>query len=194
VGPFVYVIGETTGLQTWGACGQVSGRIELESPFHLTCNGAEIHGWVTGAQKIVNVELFLNNTALGSAQLGGPPRLDVSSKTPVQMWRANVNLDATARGEYTLRAIGTDILGNRRQFASKRCSSPDRDRTARRRAGAPCASSFPQRSSVRPTSGRPHLLWADPRRCSRLPRRSPHPASSSGADRRRRSPPAGSPA
>lgn len=119
VGPYVYVIGETTGLQTWGACGQVSGRIELESPFFLTCNGAEVHGWVTGVQKVINVELFLNNTTLGSAQLGGPPRNDVSSKTPVSTWRVNVNLDNTARGDYTLRAIATDIVGNRRQFASK---------------------------------------------------------------------------
>ena len=134
VGPFVYVIGEETGIQSWGACGQVSGRIELESPFHLNCSGAEIHGWVTGVQKVVNVELFLNNTSLGSAQLGGA-RNDVSSKTPVQTWRVNVNLDTTARGEYTLRAIGTDILGNRRQFASKplffpgpgqNCSTPRR--------------------------------------------------------------------
>jgi hypothetical protein len=120
VGPYVYVIGEETGLQSWGACGQVTGRIELESPFWLTCNGAEIHGWVTGVQKVVNVELFLNNTSLGSAQLGGTVRNDVSSKTPVSMWRVAVNLDQTARGEYTLRAIGTDIVGNRRQFASKR--------------------------------------------------------------------------
>lgn len=118
VGPYVYVIGERTGTQSWGACGQLTGRIELESPFGLTCNGAEIHGWVTGVQKIVNVELFLNNTTLGSAQLDRH-RSDVSSKTPVQTWRVNVNLDTTARGEYTLRAIGTDILGNRRQFASK---------------------------------------------------------------------------
>ena len=137
VGPFVYVIGEETGLQTWGACGQVSGRIELESPFFLTCNGAEIHGWVTGVQKVVNVELFLDNTTLGSAQLGGPPRNDVSSKTPVTTWRIAVNLDATARGDYTLRAIGTDILGNRRQFASKRMFFPGPGQnctTPRRRA------------------------------------------------------------
>jgi hypothetical protein len=33
------------------------------------------------------------------------------------MWRVNVNLDQTARGEYTLRAIATDALGVRRQFA-----------------------------------------------------------------------------
>lgn len=124
VGPYVYVVGEKTGTQSWGACGQVTGRIELESPFHLTCNGAEIHGWVTGVQKVVNVELFLNNTTLGSAQLGGVPRNDVSSKTPVTMWRVAVNLDQTARGEYTLRAIGTDIVGNRRQFASKRLFFP----------------------------------------------------------------------
>jgi hypothetical protein len=120
VGPFVYVIGERTGVQSWGACGQVNGRIELDSPTHLTCNGAELHGWVSGAQKIVAVELFLDNTTLGAAALGGPPRFNVSSTTPVATWRINVNLDATARGEHLLRAIGTDILGNRRQFASKR--------------------------------------------------------------------------
>lgn len=124
VGSYVYVVGEETGVQTWGSCGLVSGRIELESPTWLTCNGAEIHGWVTGPQKIVNVELFLNTTSLGSAQLGGPPRFDVSSKTPVTTWRVAVNLDATARGEYQLRAIGTDILGNRKQFANKRLFFP----------------------------------------------------------------------
>jgi hypothetical protein len=136
VGPFVYVVGEETGVQSWGACGQVTGRIELDSPLLLTCNGAEIHGWVTGVQKVVNVELFLNNTTLGSAQLG-THRADVSSKTPVQTWRVNVNLDTTARGEQTLRAIGTDILGNRRQFASKPLFFPgpgQNCQTPRRRA------------------------------------------------------------
>ena len=67
--------------------------------------------------KTPNVELFLNNQALGAATLGGPLRYDVSSPTPVTPWRVNVNLDATARGEYTLRAIATDSLGVRRQFA-----------------------------------------------------------------------------
>ena len=118
VGPYLYVVGDRTGTQSWGACGQVTGEIELQSPLHLTCSGAQIHGWVTGVQKIVNVELFLGNTSLGSARLG-THRSDVSSKTPVQTWSVNVNLDNTARGDQTLRAIGTDILGNRRQFASK---------------------------------------------------------------------------
>jgi hypothetical protein len=123
VGPFVYVIGEDTGLQSYGACGNVTGRIELESPFYLTCNGAEIHGWVTGTQKIINVELFLNNTPLGAATLG-TQRDDVSSTTPVRMFRIKVNLDTTAKGDYQLRAIGTDILGVRRQFAMKRLYFP----------------------------------------------------------------------
>jgi hypothetical protein len=130
----VYVIGESTGLQSYGACGQVTGRIELDGPHQLTCGGSEIHGWVTGAQRIVNVELFLNNTSLGAASLG-PSRTDVSSTTPVSMWRIGVNLDATARGEYQLRAIGTDALNNRRQFAyktiffegpGKNCTTPRR--------------------------------------------------------------------
>jgi hypothetical protein len=120
VGPFVYVIGKETGLQSYGSCGQVTGRIELDSPLELTCSGANLHGWVTGQQKIVSVEVFLNNTPLGPATLGGPLRTNVSSTTPVTPWNIRVNLDATVRGEYQLRVIGTDILGRRRQFANRR--------------------------------------------------------------------------
>jgi hypothetical protein len=118
-GNFVYVLGEETGLQTYGACGIASGRIELESPYHLLCGGTDIRGWVTGPTKIVNVELFLDNQALGAATLGGRPRSDVSAPTPVLSWRVNVNLDNVPRGEYTLRAVATDALGTRRQFASR---------------------------------------------------------------------------
>jgi hypothetical protein len=134
VGAYVYVVGEHTGVQSYGACGQVTGRIELDSPVFLTCGGSEIHGWVTGTQRIVNVELFLNDTALGAATLG-PTRSDVSSTTPVTMWRINVNLDNLARGEYQFRAIGTDGLGNRRQFANKRLffEGPGRNCTVPRR-------------------------------------------------------------
>lgn len=120
VGPFVYVIGEETGLQSYGACGQLTGRIELEGPHHLTCNGSELRGWVTGVQRVDIVELFLDNTPLGRATLGGFLRHEVSSRTPVTPWRVGVNLDATARGEHQLRAIATDNLGRRRQFANKR--------------------------------------------------------------------------
>ncbi|MDP9190779.1 MAG: hypothetical protein M3P06_03650 [Acidobacteriota bacterium] len=139
VGQYVYVIGEQSGIQSWGSCGVAAGRIELDSPFNLTCGGAQLHGWVTGQQKIVNVELFLNNTALGAAAIGGPLRYDVSSPTPVTQWRLPVNLDNTIRGEYQLRAIATDALGNRKQFAMKRlffegpgenCTNPRR-RSAR---------------------------------------------------------------
>lgn len=135
VGQYIYVIGEESGVQSWGSCGVAAGRIELESPFHLTCGGAQLHGWVSGQQKIVSVEIFMNNTFLGNATIGGPLRYEVSSPTPVTQWRLNVNLDATARGEYQLRAIATDALGTRRQFAMKRlffqgpgqnCSNPRR--------------------------------------------------------------------
>jgi hypothetical protein len=135
VGSYVYVIGETTGVQSYGSCGVAAGRIELESPFHLTCAGAQIHGWVTGAQKIVSVELFLDNQVLGAATLGGPLRFEVSSPTPVTPWSIGVNFDNLARGEYQLRAVATDALNVRRQFAMKRlffqgpgsnCSNPRR--------------------------------------------------------------------
>lgn len=124
VGEYVYVIGESTGIQSYGSCGIAAGRIELDSVSNLTCGGAQLHGWVTGQQKIVNVEMFLNNTPLGAAALGGPLRYEVSSPTPVTQWRLNVNLDNTVRGEYQLRAIATDALGNRRQFTMMRLFFP----------------------------------------------------------------------
>lgn len=139
VGAFIYVVGEESGLQEWGACERVTGRIELDSINYLTCAGSEVHGWVTGTQKIVSVELFLDNSSLGSATIGGPPRADVSSTTPVFNWRINVNLDATAKGEHLLRAIGTDALGQRRQFAFKRIYFP----------GAPNNCVVPKRRAVR---------------------------------------------
>ncbi|GAC1395061.1 MAG: hypothetical protein NVSMB68_11950 [Thermoanaerobaculia bacterium] len=120
VGPFVYVVGSMSGLQTYGACGQVAGRIEFDGTQSLNCGGAEIRGWVTGDQKIANVELFLDNGSLGTSSVNGVPRTDVSSRTPVYTFRVSVNLDATARGEHVLRAVGTDSAGNRRQFASQR--------------------------------------------------------------------------
>ena len=124
VGPFVYVIGDQTGLQTYGACGQMSGRFEFDGLAGITCAGAEIHGWVTGASKITNVEVFLDGGSLGSASLTGPARIDVPSTTPVSPFRIGVNLDATVRGEHLLRAVGTDVNGNRRQFASQKVFFP----------------------------------------------------------------------
>lgn len=120
VGPFVYVVGSLSGLQTYGACGQVAGRIDWDGTQALNCGGAEIRGWVTGDQKIANVELFLDNGSLGTSVVNGLPRNDISSPNPAYTWRLTVNLDSTARGEHFLRAVGTDSLGNRRQFASQR--------------------------------------------------------------------------
>lgn len=125
VGPVVFVVGEMTGLQTYGACGQMAGRIETDNVAAMPCGGSEIHGWVTGAQRIERVEIFLDNnvsrtsTSLGLATVGGVPRTDIPSTTPVVTWRLSTLLDTTARGNYTLRAVGTDALNNRRQFASQ---------------------------------------------------------------------------
>lgn len=140
VGSYVYVVGERSGMQSWGSCDVVTGHIDWDGTTALTCGGAEIHGWVTGTQKIANVELFLDSGSLGSATLGGPPRIDIPSPngTPISAFRINVNLDATTRGEHILRAIGTDILGNRKQFASQRVffNGPGQNCTARRRSAA----------------------------------------------------------
>jgi len=117
VGPYVYVIGELSGLQSYGVCGQMNGHIDWDTPLALPCGGAEIRGWVTGVTKIANVELFMDGGSLGAAKLYGT-RNDVDSTTPVVTWRISVNLDQTPKGLHTLRAVGTDVLGNRRQFAS----------------------------------------------------------------------------
>jgi hypothetical protein len=136
VGSLVYVVGETTGTQTYGACGLMTGKIEFDSVAGTVCGGAEIHGWVTGTLKITNVELLLDGGSLGSASLSGPPRIDIPSTTPVSTWRVAVNLDAITRGEHVLRAVGTDAAGNRRQFSSQRIffPGPGLNCVARRRA------------------------------------------------------------
>jgi hypothetical protein len=135
VGPYVYVVGENSGLQVYGACQIVTGHIDWTNTGALICGGTEIHGWVTGSQKIASVELFLDGGSLGTASLSGPPRTDVPSKTPVTPWRINVNLDATPAGLHLLRAIGTDSLGNRVQFASQPVlfGGPGQNCTTRRR-------------------------------------------------------------
>lgn len=125
VGPLVYVVGDRSGLQTWGDCNQIAGQIEWDGTQALFCGGSEIHGWVTGTEKISSVELFLDGTSLGPATVGGPPRTDISSRTPVSTWRITLStLDSTARGDHLLRAVGTDAIGNRRQFASVRAFFP----------------------------------------------------------------------
>ncbi|HUP66066.1 MAG TPA: hypothetical protein VM557_12390 [Thermoanaerobaculia bacterium] len=134
VGPYVYVIGEVTGTQKWGACGAMAGRVELDSVRALSCGGAEIRGWVTGQNKIMNVEVFLDGDFLGNANFGAE-RPEISSSNPPVTWRIPVNLDQTARGTRTIRAIGTDGLGNRFQFASAQVyfPGPGRNCTSRSR-------------------------------------------------------------
>lgn len=134
IGPYVYVIGEVSGTQKWGACGEMAGRIELDSVRSLSCGGAEIHGWVTGASRVVNVEVFLGADFLGNATFGSP-RTDIVSSNEVVTWRIPVNLDSTVRGSRTLRVIGTDAAGSRFQFASADIffPGPGQNCTARRR-------------------------------------------------------------
>jgi hypothetical protein len=134
VGPYLYVIGEMSGTQKWGACGRMAGAIELDSVRGLSCGGAEIHGWVTGASKIVNVEVFLDGQFLGNATLGNP-RSDIVTSSEVLTWGIPVNLDAIPRSTRSLRAIGTDASGNRYEFAANTVyfPGPGQNCTNRRR-------------------------------------------------------------
>jgi hypothetical protein len=136
VGSLVYVVGEMTGTQTYGACTMMTGRIEFDTIAGTVCGGSSIHGWVTGTLKITNVELFLDGGSLGSASLSGPARLDIPSTTPVSTWQISANLDATTKGVHVLRAVGTDVIGNRRQFSSQAIlfPGPGSNCVARRKA------------------------------------------------------------
>lgn len=136
VGANVFVVGTLSGLQTYGSCGNTTGRFDLDGSPALVCGGTELHGWVSGTQKVVNVEVFLDSGSLGSATVGGI-RPDIDARSAAVNFRIGVNLDATARGEHTLRAVSTDALGNRRQFASQRIffAGPGQNCTARRRVG-----------------------------------------------------------
>ena len=119
VGPYVYTVGSQSGLQLWGACDQITGHIDWNTLAAALCGGADIHGWVTGTEKIANVEVFLDGTSQGFANLSGPLRTDVDSRTPAIPWHITINLDNTSAGEHTLRVVGTDVAGNIRQFASQ---------------------------------------------------------------------------
>ncbi len=134
VGPFVYVTGEVSGGQVWGACGQMSGRLELDRVTALPCGGAALHGWVTGQHRVTQVELFLDKSSLGFATLGGE-RNDISSRTLVRSWRISVNLDEVSQGQHVIRVVATDVDGNRRQIASQTLyfPGPGDNCTARRR-------------------------------------------------------------
>ena len=152
VGSLVYVVGEMTGTQTYGACGQMTGKIEFELDRGTVCGGAEIHGWVTGTLKITNVELLLDGGSLGSASLSGPPRIDIPSTTPVSTWRVAVNLDAITRGEHVLRAsepTAAETAGSSPASASSSRSGIEL-RSARRRAHSPLDSrgSTPRDSTI----------------------------------------------
>lgn len=122
-GPYVYVVGETSGAEVWGVCGQIAGQIQFDGISSLACGGAELRGMVTGQQKITSVEVFLDALPLGTATVG-PDRRITGSPTPVANWRLSVNLDQVAAGSHTLRAVATDANGNRRQFASQVVNFP----------------------------------------------------------------------
>lgn len=137
VGTSVFTVGEMSGLQVWAGCGAPSGRIEWSGTQGLNCGGMELRGWVTGPQRVSNVEIFLDGSSLGTATVGGPPRLNVTGKFPIHTWRIPVNFDQTARGEHVIRAVATDSLGVRRQFAEQRVwfNGPGQNCVTRRRAG-----------------------------------------------------------
>ncbi|HJT18305.1 MAG TPA: hypothetical protein VJ853_12985, partial [Thermoanaerobaculia bacterium] len=131
--------GQMTGVQEYGVCGQMTGRIETTTLASLPCPTttggptiAEFHGWVTGATRISNVQLYLDGNLLGSGTITNDvPRTDIPSTTPVQNWRVVITLPANLGGpastpqnpnpgrQHLITAVGTDVNGNVRQFASQ---------------------------------------------------------------------------
>jgi hypothetical protein len=133
IGGLVYTVGEMSGLQTWGSCGGPVGKIEWNNLSSVFCGTTELRGWVTGETKTANVEVFLDGSSLGPATIYPLTRTDVSSKFPVHTWRIVVSFDSVARGDHVIRAVATDALGNRRQFASQRVFFPGGTGNCRRR-------------------------------------------------------------
>jgi hypothetical protein len=139
VGPYVHVVGEVSGTQKYGACDQMAGYVTFDFLQALPCGGAELNGAITSKNKITSVELFLDENSLGFATLGDE-RYDVSNAPgPIRSFRSTVNLDNTAKGEHTLRVVGTDVLGNRRQFFAKTImfNGPGHNCTTRKRGLRP---------------------------------------------------------
>lgn len=124
VNSFVHVIGEVSGTQKWGSCDQMAGYVTWDVIQALPCGGAELVGAVTSKHKMTAVELYIDNDSLGFASLG-EERYDVSNAPgPIRSFSINVNLDDETQGEHLLRAVGTDIFGNRRQFWTKEVYFP----------------------------------------------------------------------
>ncbi|MGK2856117.1 MAG: hypothetical protein ACSLFQ_02800 [Thermoanaerobaculia bacterium] len=124
VGSFVHVIGEVSGTQKWGACDQMAGYVNFDFLQALPCGGAELYGAVTSKHKMTSVELYIDSRSLGFASLG-EERYDVDNASgPIRSFSINVGLDDELRGEHLLRAVGTDIFGNRRQFWTKEVYFP----------------------------------------------------------------------
>ena len=124
VGSFVHVIGEVSGTQKWGSCDQMAGYVNFDFIDALPCGGAEFSGAVTSKHKMTSVELYIDNRSLGFAQLG-EERYDVDNASgPIRSFSINLNLDNELRGEHFLRAVGTDIFGNRRQFWTREVFFP----------------------------------------------------------------------
>jgi hypothetical protein len=121
---FVHVIGEISGTQKWGSCDQMAGYVTWDVIQALPCGGAELVGAATSKHKLTAVELYLDDESLGFATLG-EERYDVTNAPgPIRSFSLHVNLDDTHEGEHHLRAIGTDIFGNRRQFWTREIHFP----------------------------------------------------------------------
>ncbi|MFA6957849.1 MAG: hypothetical protein WC538_18440 [Thermoanaerobaculia bacterium] len=124
VNSFVHVIGEVSGTQKWGSCDQMAGYVNFDFIEALPCGGAEFRGAVTSKHKMTSVELFIDSASLGFATLG-EERYDVTNAPgPIRAFSINANLDDQPQGEHLLRAIGTDIFGNRRQFWTREVYFP----------------------------------------------------------------------
>jgi hypothetical protein len=134
VGPYVYVVGELSGLQQWGACGLIAGAIDFDG---LQTGGPcafEMRGWVSSSTPIASVSLFLDGTLLGRDTELTKARPDIATATPARGWEVNVNFETIAAGTRTLRAVAVDTSGNQFQFATMAVNFPGSPNNCVRRA------------------------------------------------------------
>jgi len=133
---FVHVIGSQDGVETWGGCDDVIGRIDTDDFPQLTCGDIEIHGTVTSGVTISVVDLILDDRYLGTATLGASSRRADLPGAVVRNWSLRTNFGIVQPGNHRLTAIATDVHNKEHRFASQTVFLAGTKCSQRRRAGS----------------------------------------------------------
>jgi hypothetical protein len=135
-GRFLHVTATGGGLETWGGCDEVTGRIATDDFPKLTCSDVEVHGTVRSATTISVVDVLLDNLYIGTATLSAVTGEVGSPGAPLQTWSLRTNFGIVARGDHRLTAVAMDVNLKEHKFASQTVFLAGTTCTHRRRAGS----------------------------------------------------------